>query len=531
MNDSDRRAFMKRFAVAAAITVPCAAESQSPPSIPTKDASGSTFSIVEFGAIGDGKMLCTPAIQKAVEACAQRGGGRVIVPAGRFITGAIFLKSNIELEVSAGGTLALTTDIAGVPGIRGRWEGIDRTVYASLINGENLENVCITGRGTLDGQGEIWWREFRKVQELRKKYGLHDREPENPPGSPLKWARPRVINLYCCKNVAISGLRIVNSPSWTIHPVRCEGVCIEGVTITAPSDAPNTDGIDPDSCREVRISNCHISVGDDCIIIKSGYRYREDGMPSENITITNCTFGTGHCGVGVGSETAGGVKNVAVSNCVCDGTDRGLRFKTARGRGNAVENIRASNIVMRNVGEALTVTMFYAGGDIHAAQPVDPYTPVFRKLQFSDIIVDGAKKVAVVEGLPEMPVEDLSLSNVIATGAARGIACTNAQGVRFDNVVLEAKEGTALEADTVRDLQIHGLSARKSAAQQAIVGFENVEGALLQSCTAAVNTGTFLQLKGTGNRDISMIANRLSQSRREVECIEGASESAIVKRA
>lgn len=529
MNDSYRREFMKRFA-AAVVSLPRVAEDDIQRADTNQERSGPTLSIVECGAIGDGKTLSTSAIQKAVDSCAQHGGGKVIVPAGRFITGPVFLKSNIEVEVFPGATLAFTTNIDSVPGIRGRWEGIDRTVYASLFNGTNLENVSITGRGTLDGQGDIWWHEFRKVQELRKRLGLKEREPENPPGATLKWGRPRMINLYDCRNVTVSGLVIVNSPSWAVHPVRCENVLIDGLTITAPPDAPNTDGIDPDSCRNVRIANCHISVGDDCIIIKSGYRFRDDGVPSENITVTNCTFGTGHCGVGVGSETAGGVKNVAISNCVCDGTDRGLRFKTARGRGNVVENVRASNIVMCNVGEAVTVTMFYAGGDIHAAQPVDRYTPVFRKFQFSEIIVDGAKKTAVIEGLPEMPVEDLSLSNVVATDADRGITCTNVKGMTFDNIAIEPGEGPALSVDAVRDLEIHRFTARNPPREEPIIRFENVNGAILQSCTASDRTGTFLQVKGSGNRNISMIANRLARSKHEVEFIEGASESDIVRR-
>ena len=349
-DQSPRRDFVKRFAAGAAMTLPAAALARATGAatpIPSTQTVPSRpfFDVVDFGAVGDGKTLSTSSLQKAVDACAQAGGGKVLVPAGRYLTGPVFLKSNIEVELLAGATLAFTTDFDSVPAVPGRWEGIDRTIYASLLTGMDLENVSITGRGTLDGQGDAWWKAFRTVRELRTRMGLTEREPENPPGSPLKWGRPRMINLYRCKNVLISGLTVINSPSWNIHPVLCQNVCIDGVTISAPENGPNTDGIDPDSCKDVRISNCYISVGDDCIIIKSGYRYREHSVPSENIVVTNCVFGTGHCGVGAGSETAGGIKNITISNCVCDGTQRGLRFKTARGRGNVVENVRSSGLL------------------------------------------------------------------------------------------------------------------------------------------------------------------------------------------
>jgi len=293
------------------------------------------FNVLDFGAVADGKTVATTAIQKAVDACAAAGGGKLVFPAGHYLTGPIFLKSNVHVEVLAGATVQGSGDFEHCPSIQGRWEGIDRTVYASLFPGHDLENVSITGRGTLDGNGKLWWDAFRKTTAMRRQAGLNDRESENPPGSPLKWGRPRMINLYRCKNVWISGLTIVNSPSWNVHPVECQNVNIEGLTITGPENGPNTDGIDPDSCKNVRISNCYISVGDDCIIIKSGYMpvAGRPFAPCEDVVVTNCVFGTGHCGVGVGSETAGGVRNVTISNCVCDGTQRGLRFKTARGRG------------------------------------------------------------------------------------------------------------------------------------------------------------------------------------------------------
>ena len=534
-NERPRRDFMKQFAVTTAMALPAVAladasakDKQTPAA---KDSHPCPFfTITEFGAVGDGKTLCTAAIQKTVDACAQAGGGKIIVPAGRYLTGPIFLKSNINVEVVAGGVLAFTTDIDSVPSIQGRWEGIDRVVYASLFTGLDLENVSITGHGTLDGQGETWWKAHRVVHEMRKKMGLEEREPENPAGAPLKWGRPRMINLYRCKNVLVSGLKIVNSPSWNIHPVNCKNTVIDGVTITAPDNSPNTDGIDPDSCKDLRISNCYISVGDDCIVIKSGYRYQAHGIPSENITVTNCVFGKGHCGVGIGSETSGGVSNIAISNCICDGTDRGLRFKTARGRGRAVENIRATNVVMRDVGEAIAVTMFYAGGDKHAPQPVNEQTPAFRNFHFSDIIVNGGRQAALIEGLPEMPIKGISLSNIVVNGCATGMTCTNANGVTFDNVVVNPEKGPALSVDGVRDLEIYRCTTHKPNSGEPVLHLENVNNAVVQSCTASEGTGTFLELKGSANSDISLLLNRLTCAAKEVSLTDGATQAAIVKR-
>jgi hypothetical protein len=381
----------------------------------------------------------------------------------------------------------------------------------------------------IDGQGDAWWKAFRVVSAMRQKLGLQEREPENPPGSPLRWARPRMINLYRCKNVLIGGLTVVNSPSWNLHPVLCDNITIDQVTILAPYESPNTDGIDPDSCRNMRISNCYISVGDDCITIKSGYRFQKSNLPSENIAITNCVFARGHGGVGVGSETAGGVRNVTVSNCLCDGTDRGLRFKTARGRGNVVENFRANNVVMRGVGDALSITMFYNAGDPRTAQPVDERTPMFRNIHLSDITATNVKRAAIIEGLPEMPIRTLSISNFQASAGA-GISCSNVAGMTFDNVAMDAGKGPAMAAADLSGLEVYRFTDRNPQKDQPAMRLENVNDGLIQSCTAIEGTGTFLELSGAGTREISLIANRLTRASKEISFVAGASEAAVIKR-
>jgi polygalacturonase len=538
--DNKRRNFMKKLAVTAALAVPAAGlstsvaeEAQASRQHDMDDAKASCpgFTVMQFGAIPDGKTYSTEAIQKAIDACAAAGGGRVIISAGKYLTNALFLKSNVHVEIEAGATLLFTTDFDSVPTIQGRWEGIDRKVWASMFTGQNLENISITGRGTIDGQGAKWWDALHATSAMRRKMGLHEREQENPADAPLKYSgRPHMINLYDCKHVLISGITVQNSPAWNIHPVRCDDVVIDGVKIWAPANSPNTDGIDPDSCKNVRISNCTISVGDDCIVIKSGYRYEEDGVSSENIAITNCTFYRGHCGVGIGSETSGGVKNVVASNCICDGTAHGLRFKTARGRGRSVENVRASNWVMRNVGIPMIVTGFYTRGDLHEKKPVNKYTPKLRNIHLSEIVIEGGGKTGVIEGLPEMPAENITFANIVAEGAKTGIVCTNATGLVLENIVCDPQSGPAVSLDSVSEAEITRVSSRKPNSGAPVIRVENVSNCVVESCVAAQGTGTFLEVKGKDNKDLSLFCNRLSRAVKEVDFAAGASESVIVKR-
>lgn len=489
--------------------------------------------VLDFGAVGDGRTLCTAGIQAAINACAAAGGGKVFVPAGKYLTGPIFLKSNLEFEVLAGATLLGSTNFADYPAISGWWEGLERTVYASMITGIDLENVAITGQGALDGQGAVWLDAWGKTEQLRKKLGLIGREPENPPGSPLPWPRPRMINLYRSRRVLIRGLTIHDSPSWTVHPVLCEDVYIEGLTILNPPHSWNTDGIDPESCRNVRISGCYISTGDDCIMLKSGYKQipGKPFLPTENVAVTNCTFNAGGCGVGIGSETAGGVRNVAISNCVCDGTTCGLYFRTARGRGNVVENVSAVNVVMRNLEDTgIIFSMFYEDEDRTTLHPVDVRTPIFRNLHCSDILLDGAKVAVIVEGLPESPIQRLSLENVFVNAADKGISCYQVHGLSVSNAVVNANSRPSVECKNVLDLELVRVRSPKSEPNVPAIVLEDVNGAMVQSCSAAESSPALVQLKGKGNRDITLALNRVSKQTQEVAFADGASEAAVVRR-
>jgi polygalacturonase len=539
-NDPGRRAFIQRLAASSValsgggaaepwLSSGRATEANAPP----KAISGPAVNVLDFGAVGDGRTLCTAALQAAINACADAGGGKVFVPPGKYLTGPIFLKSNLEFEVQAGATLLGSTNLSDYPTIEGWWEGLERTIYASLVTGIDLENIAITGRGVLDGQGAVWLEKWGQTQELRKKLGILGREPENPPGSPLPWPRPRMINFYRSHNLLLSGLTIQNSPSWTVHPVLCEGVRIEGLTILNPRDSWNTDGIDPESCRNVRISDCYISTGDDCIMIKSGYKQipGKPFPPSENIVVTNCVFNDGGCGVGIGSETAGGVRNVAISNCACEGTTCGLYFRTARGRGNVVENISAVNFVMRNIRDtAVVVSMLYEDQDRNSAQPVDERTPTFRNFHCSDILVDGAEQAVVVEGLPESPVQALALDNVFVKAAGKGVSCSHARGFSLSNAVVNAESGPPIQCKNVRDLELVRVRTSKPGPNEPAVGLEEVQEAVVQSCSAAAGSSALVRLKGGGNRDITLSLNRVSEQTKEVVFTDGASEHSVVRR-
>jgi polygalacturonase len=356
------------------------------------------YLITDFGATGDGETLATAAIQKTIDAASSRGGGTVIVPAGKFVTGTIWLRSNINLHLEPGAFLLGAQDVAQFPVWTPAWEGVRS--HAPLIAGEGLDNVSITGRGTIDGRGKMWW-------DLMKQLDLF---------------RPRLIRLVDCRNVLVEGLTLTNSPAWTLNPLACDEVTIRGIIIRNPPDSPNTDGINPDSCRNVHVSDCHIDVGDDCVTIKSGSE--EDGRRQhracENLTITNCTMIHGHGGVVIGSEMTGGVRNVAISNCTFVGTDRGIRIKSRRGRGGVVEDLRVSNIVMDQVLCPIVINLFYGCGawkdakvNDQSPQPVSERTPRFRRLRYSNITARRAKySAAYVIGLPEMAVEDVAFNDV-----------------------------------------------------------------------------------------------------------------------
>ncbi len=331
--------------------------------------------------------------------------------------------------------------------------------------------------------------------------------PDDPAQMKRGFLRPPFIQPMYCKNIQIDGITIINSPFWTVNPEFCENVTVHAVTIKNPP-SPNTDGINPESCRYVHISDCHISVGDDCITIKSGKDLpgRTKNMAAENYTITNCTMLSGHGGVVIGSEMSGNVRKITISNCVFDGTDRGIRIKTARGRGGIVEDIRVSNIIMKNIREnAFVMDMQYTKAP---PEPLSERTPQFRNIHFSNITAQ-TKNAGIINGLAEMFIENISFNDVQIDSDA-GFVINNAKGIEFHQVTITTKNGSSIKADNTKDIEINGLKSLKPIANVPLISFNNVENAFVHHCWPVVGTTIFLQLKGAQSTNINLKGNFLS---------------------
>ena len=416
--------------------------------------------MLKSGAKADGKTLNTTLINHTVDRLSQAGGGTLFFPAGTYLTGAIRLKSNITLELEAGATLLFSDNFDDyLPFMEVRHEGVMMKSFSPLISAMDAENITIKGEGTLDGQGKAWWTEFFRIyvdlekngmRELNKYQPLWERENdvealyaetnEDWHGTlKRRFFRPPFIQPVRCRRVRIEGVKIINSPFWTVNPEFCDNVVVTGVTIhNVPS--PNTDGINPESCRNVHISDCHISVGDDCITLNSGRdaQARRLGVPCENITITNCTMLSGHGGVVIGSEMSGSVRKVTISNCVFDGTDRGIRIKSTRGRGGVVEDIRVSNIIMSNIKrEAVVLNLKYSKMPV---EPMSERTPLFRDISISGLTAVGVKTPVKIVGLEEAPVTDIILRDINVKNAREKCIFENCERIRLTDVIVNGKE-------------------------------------------------------------------------------------------
>ncbi|WP_036201239.1 glycoside hydrolase family 28 protein [Ureibacillus sinduriensis] len=441
-----------------------------------------TYDITSFGAIGDGQTVNTEMIAKAIDACFSAGGGTVYVPAGEFVTGAIILKSNIHLYLEAGAVLSFTNDKRQYPIVESRWEGVRQEVHASCIYAEDAENIALTGFGTLRGNGAFWWDAFRSGE--------------------LTYPRPKLVSFDQCRHVQISGIKLLNSPSWTVHPVCCEDVVIHGITIINPADSPNTDGINPESSRNVRISDSYIDVGDDCIAIKAGTEDTAERVACENITIANCTMIHGHGGIVLGSEMSGDIRNVTVSNCVFEGTDRGIRFKSRRGRGGVIEDIRVNNIVMKGVICPFILNLYYYFGPRGTESfvsdknphPITEATPIFRRIHFSNITAREVSAAAgFLYGLAEMYVEDITFDHVdismsehaeaalpammaeLEPMKQRGFYCSNVRDVRFHHVTVANHEGPAFYVENGENIELFSCRSKDPLNHEAVLTvFENV---------------------------------------------------------
>jgi polygalacturonase len=407
-----------------------------------------TVCVTDFGAAGDGQTDCTAAIQGAIDACHGAGGGRVTVPAGRWLSGALVLKSNVDLHLAKGATISFSTDPAKyLPFVLTRWEGVELMNYAPLIYAFGQTNVAITGDGVLDGNADNahWWPwcsapKFgwtegtpNQIADRAKLFAMGE---ANVPVVQRSFGaastlRPPFVQFYRCRNVLIEGVTVQRAPFWQIHPVLCTNVIVRGVTMS--SYGPNNDGCDPESCDHVLIEDCTFDTGDDCIAIKSGRNAdgRRIGVPSQNIVIRNCLLKNGHGGITLGSEISGGVKNVYVENCRMEAADLGsaIRIKSNAVRGGTLEHIHVRDVAIARVTHAvLTIDLNYEEG------ANGPFRPVVRDVSLERVTSGASPHGVDLQGLPQAEVSDIVLKDCDLKNVAAGNIVKNVRRLTMDNV-------------------------------------------------------------------------------------------------
>ena len=443
-----------------------------------------TVNLKKFGAVNDGVTLNTKAFEKAIAALTKKGGGHLVVPQGVWFTGPIVLKSNIDLHLEVGAVIQFSGDESLYPVIQTSFEGLDTRRCQSPLSANGAENISITGKGVIDGNGQFWrpvkkgkmtegqWKEVLARPggvESKKGYWVPnqayaDAEKSanmNVPkaSSEEEWnrirrfLRPVMVSLVNCKNVLLQGVIFQNSPAWNIHPLMCENIILDDVLARNPFYAQNGDALDLESCKNALIVNSKFDAGDDGICIKSGKDKdgRRRGRPCENVVVDGCTVFAGHGGFVVGSEMSGGVKNILVQNCQFLGTDVGLRFKSTRGRGGIVENIFIDNISMTDIKtDAITFNMYYGGKSVAemladgdnpdnvTKMPVTEATPIFRNIDIKNIVCNGAGRAMEFNGLPEMPINGIRLQNINIVAKSDAVF-NNCQNIKQRNVHITVK--------------------------------------------------------------------------------------------
>lgn len=410
---------------------------------------GATFNVRDFGAKGDGETFDTVAIQKALDAC-KASGGVVEFPAGKYLCQPLTLGAKTTVQLDPGAILQASTNQVDFMKTPGDWLKARGSDFIPFISGKDLTEVTLTGGGIIDGGGSVWWGEAEKARQVRPGYTL---------------PRPNLISLERCRNVRVENITLRNSPKFHLVPVDCEDMVISNVTILAPEHAANTDAIDP-SGRRILITGCKLDVGDDNVAIKAGRKIPGRDFESEDITVANCTFLHGH-GMSIGSETAGGVRNVTVRNCTFQSTENGLRIKSDSRRGGLVENISYENITMSNVMPAITLTCLYqqnSAGDPRqsSAMPAIPPVaggdkiPVYRNIRLVNVTATCPKSAGLIVGLPESCVSNVLLENVNIS-AARSFEIRNAKDVQLKNVSITVTSGKPF---ILENADVHGLEIK-----------------------------------------------------------------------
>lgn len=427
-------------------------------SIPEAKFLNKEYNINDFGAVADGKTMNTAAFEKAIKACSENGGGKVIVPNGKYLTGAIHLESNVNLHLEDKAEILFSINPKDYPIVHTSWEGTEVMNYSPLIYAKNKTNVAITGKGTLNGQANStnWW-----VWSGGKNYGWQKGIPsQNDPtnrevlvdmaekGVPVservfgdgRYLRPGFVEFFECNTVLIKDVTIINAPFWILHPLKSNNIIIDGVTVN--SHGPNNDGCDPEYSQNIIIKNCTFNTGDDCIAIKAGRDAdgRRVAIPSKNIIVQKCKMIDGHGGVVIGSEISAGVNNVFVEDCVMDSPnlDRVIRIKTNSKRGGIIEDVFVRNLEIGTVKECvLLATMYY---NVYGSQTGN-FIPVIRNINLENIKVKNAGKYGVLaEGYKESPVENITLKNVTIEKADSIYKLKNVKNINFIDTYINGKK-------------------------------------------------------------------------------------------
>ena len=446
-------------------------------------------SITEFGAVEGGTVSNTEAFNGAISAVSRAGGGRVVVPAGIWLTGPITLLSNVNLYTEYGAVVLFTHDESEYPLIKTSYEGEDRIRALSPIHAKGAENIALTGNGIFDGNGQLW-RMYKRSKltnvqwaQLLRRGGVTKGEGEREVWFPSQssydghmnkdikpdednalerakpyfdYYRPVMVSLISCKKVLIDGVTLQNSPAWNVHPLFCEHFTLQNATIRNPWNAQNGDGLDLESCKYANIFNTRFDVGDDAICMKSGKNAaaRKIAVPTEYVTIRDCIVYHGHGGFVVGSEMSRGMRNIRVENCTFMGTDIGIRFKSTLGRGGVVQDIVLDGIKMVDIPkQAILFTMAYSGAlDEQLIEPED--IPEFKNIVIKNTTCQGCGQAIQVDGLSQLPIHDLYFRDSFFA-ARNGVRLERASDIHFERVTVE-REGNASERVTLDQTQQDG---------------------------------------------------------------------------
>jgi polygalacturonase len=477
-------------ALAISLLGACATTRTIPAVLPAQSSGPETFNIAGFGAVGDGKTMNTQAIESAITAASNAGGGQVEIPRGIFLTGPFNLASNIDLHLDAGSVLLFSRNYDDYPLVYANFLGKDTIQCRSPITATHCSNVSITGPGAIDGQGDAWrpvkhwkvtgemWSNLlqsggvvagkgleetwyhtsaardgdKAVEKLRESDNLPSMEDYAPYRDSL---RPDLVYIVSCDHVLIDGPTFRNSGFWAIHLLWSHDIAVRNSCILNDLWAQNGDGIGFDSCQNVLMEKTAVYAGDDNVSVKSGKdeEGRKRHIPTENVTIRNCLSGWGHGGYVIGSETSGDIRNIHITDCACRGTDVGLRFKSVRGRGGAVEDIHVSDIYMSDIVHiAVSFDMYYEAPNSRP-EPRSERTPTFRDFHLDNIYCTSSGQSLMVHGLPELPMYQITMQNMQLKGKL-GAALTDAADITLRNVKIDSGKYPALAVQDVTGLTL-----------------------------------------------------------------------------